>query len=389
MRKKGWLFHGVLAWLLIASAMPVWAKQTTTFVFGLLLDGPVDDGSWNQAHYEGGLLAQKLVPGSRMIFIDNVNPVARPGVKISTYIDELVANNARLIIATSAAMKSGIRQAARRYPETHFVLIGGDDVITGKAPKNLSNLMGRMTVGQMMAGFAAAMTTRTGKIGFVGALNTEQGRRQAAACYLAARYGWEKVRKKNLAEFRFAVRWVGHWFHVPGVTQDPDQITRKLFESGCDVVVSGIRTPEVLEVAGRIRDAESPLWAISYDDIGSCEAAAEVCLGTPYVSWGPGYIRLLRASISGGWRSEWLWLGPNWKDMNDGQSSSVGFVVGQALTEDAWMQLDAFGKELGAGRVNLFKGPLAYRDGSAFLRPGEKASDKKVWYMKQLLQGME
>jgi simple sugar transport system substrate-binding protein len=33
------------------------------------------------------------------------------------------------------------RQAAVQHPDIHFLHISGDDVLTGKAPKNLSNLM--------------------------------------------------------------------------------------------------------------------------------------------------------------------------------------------------------------------------------------------------------
>ncbi len=379
----------VIAWLLNGLAAPVWAKKADAFVFGLLLAGPADDDSWNQAHHDGGRIVEKRVPGSRMIFIDNVNPSAQPEVDISMHVDELVSDDARLVIATAAYMNVEILRAARRYPGVHFVLIGGDDVITGKAPQNLSNLMGRMTVGQMMAGFAAALTTRTGKIGYLGAQNTEQGRRQAAACYQGARYGWEKVLKKKPAALTFTVTWTGHWYNVPGEVLAPQQATRQLFEAGCDVVVSGIRTVEVLQVADQMRSEDLQLWAIAYDDVGTCDKANAVCLGAPHFNWGPGYIRLVTASRSGTWRSEWLWLEPDWIDMNDAQTSPIGFFAGPALTEDAWMQLDAFAQDLGAGRVNLFKGPLAYRDGSAFLRPGERASDKKLWYIKQVLQGMQ
>jgi simple sugar transport system substrate-binding protein len=39
--------------------------------------------------------------------------------------------------------------------------------------------------------------------------------------------------------------------------------------------------------------------------------------------------------------------------------------------------------------VNLFVGPLNFQDGSVYLKDGEKATDDQIWYMSQLLQGME
>ncbi len=44
---------------------------------------------------------------------------------------------------------------------------------------------------------------------------------------------------------------------------------------------------------------------------------------------------------------------------------------------------------LGDGSINLFTGPLNYQDGSPFLGDGEEGSDVQIWYMKQLLEGME
>ena len=50
------------------------------FVFGMLLVGPYNDHGWIQAHYEGGKVLEKEVPGAEMIYIDKVNPADRPGV---------------------------------------------------------------------------------------------------------------------------------------------------------------------------------------------------------------------------------------------------------------------------------------------------------------------
>jgi simple sugar transport system substrate-binding protein len=50
--------------------------------------------------------------------------------------------------------------------------------------------------------------------------------------------------------------------------------------------------------------------------------------------------------------------------------------------------METFIKDLGSGKVQLFKGPLNYQDGTVFLKDGELATDKQIWYMSQLLQGM-
>ena len=60
-----------------------------------------------------------------------------------------------------------------------------------------------------------------------------------------------------------------------------------------------------------------------------------------------------------------------------------------ATIADVKKQLDAFVGDLASGKLQLFKGPLAYQDGTAFLADGKVGEDRDIWYMKQLLQGME
>ncbi|MCK4988135.1 MAG: hypothetical protein KAS40_21520, partial [Desulfobacterales bacterium] len=52
-------------------------------------------------------------------------------------------------------------------------------------------------------------------------------------------------------------------------------------------------------------------------------------------------------------------------------------------------ELDGFIKALGSGEINLWKGPLNYQDGSLFIKAGQIANDKQIWYMEQLLQGID
>lgn len=380
---------GILLAVSLALLSPVSAMATDKqFVFGMLLVGPYNDHGWSQAHYDAGHYMEEKVPGAKMIYIDKVNPADRPGITIPQLVDDLVEKGAQLIIANSDDMKDGIREAALLHPKTYFIHVSGDDVLTGKAPKNLSNIMGRMEYGKMMAGFAAALTTRTGKIGYLGPLVNEETRRLVASCYLGARYAWEKVLNKDPKDLSFQVTWIGFWFNIPGVTSDPTQVAQNFVNTGYDVIISGIDTTESLVVARQKAQEGKKIWAIPYDYKGACSGAGEVCLGVPYFNWGPAYVNFVKAIMDGKWKQEWLWFGPDWKDINDPDTSMVGFLPGPALPQSVETRLDSFIKDLATGKVQLFKGPLDYQDGTPFLKAGEVASDQQVWYMKQLLKGM-
>jgi len=324
-----------------------------------------------------------------MLYIDKVNPSDRPGLRVPQLVDDLVSKGAKLIIANSDDMKDGMLQAAQQHPNIYFVHVSGDHVLSGKAPKNFSNLMGRMYYGRMIGGFVAGLTTKTGKIGYLGPLINAETRRIAVSNYLGARYAWEKILHNDPTKLKFSVTWIGFWFNIPGVTADPTQVSRNFFNSGHDVVISGIDTPEVVVVAAQERKRGKEVWAIPYDFKGACSVAPEACLGVPYFNWIPGYLKLIEAAKQGRWKQQWLWLGPDWKNIDDPETSSVGFVVGDALKPSVRKRLKEFIHGLSTGAIKLFKGPLYYQDGTPFLKDGEVATDRQIWYMKQLLRGME
>ena len=385
---KKWLIP-VLVCLAVILAMPMASSAAEDYVFGMLLVGPYNDKGYSQAHYEAGKYVEEKLPGAKMIYLDKVNPADRPGFTIPQLVEDMVSKGAKLIIANSDDMKDGAREAAKKFPDIKFIHASGDDVLTGKAPSNLSNVMGRMVYGKMMAGFAAAMTTKTGKIGYLGPLINDETRRLVASAYLGAKYAWVNVRKKPLAELKFQVSWIGFWFNIPGVTADPTQVANKFFDAGSDVLISGIDTPEAAVVALQKKKAGQAVWAIPYDFKGACQGADDICLGVPYFNWGPAYLSYIKKAKAGQWKQQWEWLSPDWTNINNPDTSAVGFVTGAALSDEGKAELDKFIAGLADGSINLYVGPINYQDGSPFLKAGEKATDQQIWYMEQLLEGMD
>jgi simple sugar transport system substrate-binding protein len=378
-----------LALALAALALCPTMALAKDLTIGLILVGPYNDKGYSQAQYEGGKFVEEKLPGTKLIYLDKVNPADRPGLTIPQVVDDLVEKGADLIIAGSDDMKDGIREAASLHPDKTFVHVSGDDVLTGKAPANLGNVFGRMEYGKMMAGFSAALTSKTGKIAYLGPLINEETRRLAASAYLGAKYAWTKVLGKKAEDLKFKVSWIGFWFNIPGVTTDPTQVAASFFDGGYDVVISGIDTPEAVTVARQKRDQGRDAWAIPYDYAKACEGQGPTCIGVPYFNWGPAFLRQAKAVQAGAWKQAFEWDAPHWDNINDHDQSTVGFMTGEGLSPEAKAKLDAFIADLGAGKVNLFTGPLNYQDGSIFLKNGEKATDEQIWSLKQLLEGME
>ncbi|MBI5878824.1 MAG: BMP family ABC transporter substrate-binding protein [Chloroflexi bacterium] len=392
MVRKLFLISALLALLLLAACSPSTPTPPTAakpFTFGVVLVGPKDDHGWSEAHYNAGLYLEKKLPGSKMVWLDKVNPADRKGTTLEQVIDDMVKQGAKLIFTTSDDFKDDSRAYAQKHADVTIMHISGDDVLTKKNPPNLGNYMGRMEYGKMIAGCAAALTSQTGKIGYLGPLINDETRRLAASVFLGAKYCWTTVRAKPAADLKFEVRWIGFWFNIPGVTLDPTKVSNDFYNGGFDVVLSGIDTTQALVQAGEAAKAGKKVWAIPYDFRDACNEAASVCLGVPYFNWGPGYLKLANAYNAKTWKPEFEWLAPDWKDINNADTSPVGWVPGPALAADNKTKVDAFIKGLADGSIDLWKGELKLQDGSVYLKAGEKATDNQIWFLPQLLQGMD
>ncbi len=368
-----------------ATAAPAASEE---YIFGMVLVGPINDGGWNQAHYEGAKYVESKLPGTKFIYVDKVNPADRPNVKVEQVIDELVSQGAKFIITNSAEFEDGTNAAAQVHPDVYFIHTTGDDALSGKAPANMGNIMGRMEYGKMIAGCAAALQTQTGKLSYLGPIIDPETRRLTNSSYLGARYCWEKLLNKPAADLKFDVVWIGFWFNIPGVTLDPTKVVNDFINGGSDVILSGIDTTEGLVEANKAHQAGKQIYAVPYDFRDSCKQAPDVCLGVPFFNWGPSYLNVIKAAREGTFKSSWEWFAPDWKDINNPDTSIVGFEAGPALSAENRAKLDTFTKGLADGSINLFTGPLKYQDGSEYLKAGEVADDQKIWYTEQLLEGM-
>jgi len=213
----------------------------------MLLVGPYNDHGYSEAHFVGGQYVEANVPNTKMVYVDKVNSADRPGTTPAQLAEELVAKGATVVIFNSDDMKDSAHEFAKAHPDIITIHASGDGAWKdGKDYQNipnLSNVMGRMEYGKMMAGCAAALTTKTGQIGYLGPLINDETRRLASSAYLGAKYCWAKA-GNDPAALKFKVTWIGFWFNIPGVTSDPTQVADDFYNSGFDVVISGIDTTE-------------------------------------------------------------------------------------------------------------------------------------------------
>ena len=365
------------------------AKDDGEFLFGVIMVGPQNDHGWSEAHYRAGEYVEAHIPGAKMLPMDKVNSADRPDTTTEMIVDDMVSQGAKLIFTTSDDFAADTDVVAAKYPDVAFMHISGDHAKTGKAPSNVANFMGNMTYMKAVAGCAAALKTETGVVGYLGPLTNDETRRLAASAYLGCRECYERFRGGNPDDLRFVVTWIGFWFNIPGVTLDPTEVANDLFNSGADVIISGIDTTEAIVVAGQRKDRGENVWAVQYDYESACDIKPEICLGVPYFNWGPTYVEVVENVKAGKFEQGWEWQDPYWKDITDNDKTAVGFKYGPALSEEDQENLDAFIKDLSRGDVKLFSGPIYLQDGSIYVEDGKEATQDQIWYLPQLLRGME
>lgn len=402
-----WL-GGLLAIMMVVAACGDSSSDTTTtaggsdttttegpgepLTFGMILVGPQDDRGWSQAHREAGeYLEEKL--GATMIVLDKVNPADRPEQTVDQVARDMIEQGAQLIFMTSDDMKDGALLAAEQNPDVPMIWSSGDNAWEDGRDfrpdlANLGNVMGEMEYGKMIAGCSAALATETGNIGYVGPLINDETRRLVSAAYLGAKHCWTEVLGNDVADLTFAVNWIGFWFNIPGVTLDPTLVSNDFIDGGADVLISGIDTTEALVVAGQRSAAGETVWAVPYDYVGACDGAPEVCLGTPWFNWGPSYLEIAQSVIDGTFEATFQWLGPDWSDLNNPDTTAIGYVQGPGATAENAAAVDAFIAGLADGSINLWTGPINNQDGSVWLAEGETATPQQIWYMEQLLEGI-
>jgi simple sugar transport system substrate-binding protein len=86
--------------------------------------------------------------------------------------------------------------------------------------------------------------------------------------------------------------------------------------------------------------------------------------------------------------TEFVWSGPDWQNLSNPTTNMIGFNPGEALGENKKF-LDEFAKGMSSGSINLYKGSIKFQDGTDFVKAGETATEQQIWYMPQLLAGME
>lgn len=220
-----WLFASLV---LVVSAGNSPAQNPTPLKVVLVFDiGGRGDGGFNDSAHRG---LEKAVAelAVEAVYVDQERRLERDHA-----VDAAAASDADLIIGVGYAFSEKLHQLALKFPRKTFVCVDYSMRRDDKGrplplPPNLAGLAFREEEGSYLVGAVAALTSKTGTIGFIGGMDNAIIRRFQAG-YLA---GARAVRP----DIRVLSKYAG----ITGAAfNDPDkgyQIALRMYREGADII---------------------------------------------------------------------------------------------------------------------------------------------------------
>jgi basic membrane protein A len=133
----------------------------------LILDkGGKDDKSFNAAAFAGAEKAKKEL-GIELKYVEAMDDAA-----VTSMMRSFAQKKFHLIIGVGFSMADGIKKVAGQFPDLKFALVDSEIVLP-----NVKNLLFEEHQGSYLVGVAAALHSKTGKVGFLGGMDVPLIRR--------------------------------------------------------------------------------------------------------------------------------------------------------------------------------------------------------------------
>lgn len=188
------------------------------FKVGLVLDrGGKDDKSFNSSAYEGATRAKEKVG----VFVKYVE--AADDNAFEPMLRAFAQRDFDLIIGIGFAQKEAIKKVAAQFPKKHFAIIDAQ-----VDEPNVRSLMFEEHEGAFLVGAIAAMTSKTGKIGFVGGMDIPLIRRFHMA--------YEAGAKKINPQITVLANYVGITSEAWNNPPKGKELAITQYDSGADIV---------------------------------------------------------------------------------------------------------------------------------------------------------
>jgi basic membrane protein A len=338
------------------------AKPAGAMTVGFIYVGPKTDFGYNQAHAQGAASIAKL-PGVKI----REEEMVPETVAVQKTMESMInLDGAKLIFPTSFGyFDPHILKVAEKHKDVTFLHCGGL-YTEGKHPANVGSYFGYIDEAEYVSGIVAALTSKSGKLGFIAAKAIPQVLRNINSFTLGARSVNPKVTT--------TVIFTGDW----AMPVKEAEAANSLIDQGVDVLTAHVDSPKVIVELAERRGA----MVTGYHANQSALAPKGYLTGAEW-NWGKvygDYIKLIQA-------------GKPYPHLLRG-GLKEGFVkvsdYGPAVSADAKKKADAAKAKFMAGTMVIYKGPLKDNTGKEIIAKGveQKQTDIALESMNYLVEGV-
>lgn len=209
--------------LLIGCSKPS-SPDTSTFKVALLTTGPINDGGWNQAAYEG-LTKIKTDLGAEVS-----NEVTDNPSEFESAFQDYASKGYNVIFAHGDEYGDTAAKMAAQFPNTVFITTGGTHY-----GKNIAPIIFATEDGTYIQGMEAGFLSKTGKGGFVGG--------EALAPVTRAADAFQNGALAVNPKFSFKITYINSWLDVQKAKGQTDELVANgadMIAHNCDAAAVGL-----------------------------------------------------------------------------------------------------------------------------------------------------
>jgi simple sugar transport system substrate-binding protein len=335
---------------------------------GFIYVGPKDDYGYNQAHAEGAAGMVQKHSSVKLVEEANVPETTAVAESMRSMID---IDGATVLFPTSFGyFDPHILKLAEEYPDVQFFHAGGL-YQEGVTPNNVGSYFGYIDEAQYVAGIVAALTSKTGKLGFIAAKPIPQVLRNVNSFTLGAR----SVKPETTTQVVFTGNWAEPIKEA--------EATNSMVDQGVDVVTCHVDSPKVVMETAEKRGIFSSGYHANQADL----APKGYLTGAEW-DWSNIYSQIVGEVQAG-------------KTLMDGSIPHVlrgglkeGFCklseYGPAVSEETKQAAEAAKAQFLDGSMVIYKGEIKDNQGNVIIAANEelKQQDPKLEEMNYLVEGV-
>jgi basic membrane protein A len=347
-----------LAATLVAACLisPVLSQTKELLKVGFVYVAPITETGWVRQHDDGRKAVDTALAGKvKTTYVENVPE----GADAERVIRDLAQQGHKLIFTPSFGYMEPTLKVAKDFPDVKF------ESITGyKTTPNVAAANARYYEGRYLAGIAAGRMTRTHVAGYVAGFPIPEVLQGINAFTLGMRSVNPKAQVK--------VVWLNAWFDPPRERE----AAMTLFNQDADVIAFHTGSDAVMIAA-----QERGKMAVAYhSDMRKAGPDAQIAAVTHH--WGDYYRARTQAVLDGSWKSGSVWGG-----VREGMIRVEGF--GPKVPKAVQAEVQARQKEIAAGKLRPFTGPISDNEGKPVLAKGQAMTDEQILGMNFLVSGVQ